>query len=248
MFSCGRVCFNGRLSQGRDSVGVSFGKFTESVRRQHSRHAAQRLVARGAHGRQFGGVAVRGQGAGPGAGPAAVAAGGQGLQAALAAFARGAGVQAGVTHGVQVSGRCVPQHAGDEGVRGERAALVATVAVVGVVEGDLAVGGRVQPLLAHRPALDVAGQVAHYALAMGVAAAQVHVEVLAVQRAQQPAPVRRRDRRRQHEPPRAHCGTDPAQQFAAVQALDEADRQHEPWRRRAPLAARIQAAGAEQNV
>ncbi len=71
------------------------------------------------------------------------------LQAPLT---RGAGVQPGVAHRVQVAGRGVPQHAGDEGVRGERAALVAAVAVVGVVEADLVVGATLQPLLAQRPA------------------------------------------------------------------------------------------------
>ena len=50
----------------------------------------------------------------------------------------GAGVKAGVAHGVLRARWCVPEDTGDELVSAEAQGLAVVVAVVGVVEGDRA--------------------------------------------------------------------------------------------------------------
>ena len=132
--------------------------------------------------------------------------------------ARGRGVKPGVTHGVHAFGRCVPQDAGDELLRGEVQPFGAPVAVVLVLQAHQRIAHEQGPLARQRPAFGVACQVQRDAAPAGMGCPDLDVPVLAVQPPEQARPVACRQRWRQPQPALIEQRAQRGQQLARIQA------------------------------
>ena len=160
----------------------------------------------------------------------------------------GAGVKAGVAHGVLRARRCVPEHTGDELVSTEAQGLAVVVAVVGVVEADRAEVEIKRSIVRQRAALDVACQVQRDTTAMGVGLADLDVPVQPVVACDGATPMKRVLLRRQAQQPGIEGAPQVGEELAAEQMLKRLDGDEEVGARLVPLALWVDATGAGQAV
>ena len=160
----------------------------------------------------------------------------------------GAGVKAGMAHGVLRTRWRVPEHAGDELLSIEAQGLAVVITVVGVVEADRAAVEIERSIMRQRPALDVASQVQRDTAAMGVGLADLDVPVQPIVTGDGTAPMELILLGRQAQQPGIEGALQVGEELAAEQVLKRLDRDEEVGARVGPLALRIDAAGAGQAV
>ena len=142
----------------------------------------------------------------------------------------------------------VPEDAVDELLNGQCHPLGAMVAVVGVLEADGGVVEEQGPFLGQRPTLDVASQVQRHAVAVLVDVADLDIEVFAVQRADDAAPVGGVHLRRQAQAVVREQLAEQAEELAAKQPLQRHGRDRDVGAAGLPLPLCVQAAGRDEAV